>query len=430
MKPDPIGFVLRTLAALLLAIGGVLYLASYFWGGFLLLGAALLIVIEQRLALGSEPGSWAAFRVVARRLLGKAVVPVTGIGAALIIGAALMSFTGYAPVASYKALFYGGLVRNWNISVLNATPLIFTGLSIAFAFKGGLFNIGAEGQYLAGVMAATWLGVGLNLSPVLGIVFIFIVGGAIGAAMNVIPAILKVRTGAHEVVTTMMFAYAIRTLAPIFIRAMGGDSVNTTHPYVTDLVSENVWLPLFQNFLPAANYRLHIGIILAIACAFLVRFILDRTDLGYKIKAVGYNPMAARTQGISVAWITTASLLISGALAAFSGVTQVLGLDHRMYQNLDAGYGWNGISIALLARNNPVAIVFTALLWGVLDSGGQFMARTVQTPNAIIEIVKGIILFLMLADVIYEHAGATIRRWISSLRRPAGPGSHGEGAQP
>ena len=420
MKLGPFRFILRFLAALAAVSGGILYLASYFRGSFLLLGAVFLFIVERRLSLGSQAGAWATFGADTRRLLGRAIVPATGIGAALLIGAAIMSLTGYAPVASYRALFYGGLVRNWNISVLNATPLIFTGLSIAFAFKGGLFNIGAEGQYLAGVMAATWLGIGLDLPSLAGILFIFAAAAAIGAAMNVIPALLKVKTGAHEVVTTMMFAYAIRTLAPIFIRAKGGDPINTTHPYVTDLVSERVWLPLFKNFLPEANYRLHIGILLAIACAFLVRFILDRTDLGYRIKAVGHSPTAAKTQGISVTWITTACLLISGSLAAFSGVTQVLGLDHRMYQNLDAGYGWNGISIALLARNNPIAIVFTALLWGVLDSGGQFMARTVQTPNAIIEIVKGIILFLLLAEVIYEQAGAAIKRWIVGLRGATG----------
>ena len=430
MKPASFRFLLKSLAALLAAAGTVLYLASYFRGGFLLLGAGLLVVLEHRLALGSGPEARAAFAASARRLLGQAVIPVTGIAAALLIGAAIMALTGYAPLASYQALFYGGLVRNWNISVLNATPLIFTGLSIAFAFRCGLFNIGAEGQFLAGVMAATWLGIGLNLPPVFGILLLFGAGALLGAAMNLVPAILKVKTGAHEVVTTMMFAYAIRTLAPIFIRAKGGDPVSTSHPYVTDLVSERVWLPLFRDFLPEANYRLHIGILLAIACAFLVRFILERTDLGYRIKAVGYNPTAARTQGISVAWITTASLLISGALAAFSGVTQVLGLDHRMFQNLDGGYGWNGISIALLARNNPVAIIFTALLWGVLDSGGQFMARTVQTPNAIIEIVKGILLFLMLAEALYTHAGSAIRRWCSGRFGRTGTAGADQGVQP
>ena len=111
------------------------------------------------------------------------------------------------------------------------------------------------------------------------------------------------------------------------------------------------------------------------------------------------------------------SLLISGTLAALSGVTQCLGLDHRMFQDLNAGYGWNGISIALLARNNPILIVFTALLWGALDAGGQYMARTAQTPNAIIEILKGIVLFLLLAEAIYESIGARLGGRLARLRR-------------
>ncbi|HNX32338.1 MAG TPA: ABC transporter permease [Holophaga sp.] len=401
--------VLRIVAVLLALAGGGLYLASYFRGGCLLLGALLAWGFERRLALGADFG--ARVRALARR----AAVPAAGIAAALLIGAAIMALTGYSPLASYEALFYGGFVRNWHISVLNAVPLVFTGLAIAFGFHGGLFNIGAEGQYLVGVMAATWLGIGMGLPPLVGMALIFLVGALAGAATNLVPALLKVKTGAHEVVTTMMFAYAIRTLAPIFIRAHGGDPANTAHPYVTDAVAEGVWLPLFKDFLPEANYRLHVGILLAVACAFLVHFVLTRTDLGYRIRAVGANATAARTQGISVAWITTLSLLGSGALAACAGITQVLGLDHRMFQNLDAGYGWNGISIALLARNHPLAIPFTALLWGVLDAGGQYMARTVQTPNAIIEIVKGILLFLLLAEVIYEKFGTILRDRLKGL---------------
>jgi len=104
-----------------------------------------------------------------------------------------------------------------------------------------------------------------------------------------------------------------------------------------------------------------------------------------------------------------ASLLISGAVAALSGVVQVVGLDHRMYQNLSAGYGWNGISVALLARNSPVAIVFAALLWGTLDAGGQYMARTAQTPNAIVEIIKGVILFLLLAEYLFAWLSGRLR---------------------
>jgi len=410
VKLSPAPRILVIAAIALGAPAALLCLASYFWGLWFLLLSLVLIVIERRLSLGAQ-----AFTAAVRRALAHAAIPVGGIASALLFGALIMALTGYDPIVSYKALFYGGLVRNWNVSVLNATPLIFTGLAVAFAFQGGLFNIGAEGQYYIGVMAATWLGLRLDLPPLVAIPVIYAAGAAMGAALNGIPALLKVRTGAHEVITTMMCAYAVRTLAPMFIRANGGDPAVTTHPGATDQVSQQVWLPLFKDFLPAANYRLHIGIIIAVACAFLVRFILMKTSLGYKIRAVGHNKVAARTAGISVGKITVASLLISGMLAALSGVTQDLGLDHRMFQDLNAGYGWNGISIELLARNNPLLIIFTALLWGVLDAGGQFMARTAQTPNAIIEIVKGTVLFLLLAEVIYEKIGGWLGRLL--LRR-------------
>ncbi|MBU0927970.1 MAG: ABC transporter permease [Spirochaetes bacterium] len=408
-----------TSAAAMAAIGSTLYLASYFAGGLLALAALAIFGFLRRSELGAE-----GFAAASRSMLKAAAVPAIGIASALAIGAAVMLATGYDPVASYAALFYGGLVRNWHISVLNATPLIFTGLAISFGFKGGLFNIGAEGQYFVGVMAATWLGLKLNLPAPLGVPLVFVVGMLAGAAANLIPAALKVKTGAHEVVTTMMMAYAIRTLSPMFIRANGGDPASSAHPYATAQIGERLWLPLFKDVLPASNYRLHVGVLVAVAAAFAVRFVLDRTDLGFKIRAVGHNPIAARTQGISTARITFATLLISGALASMAGVTQVLGLDHRMFQNLNAGYGWNGISIALLARNDPIAIVFAALLWGVLDAGGQYMARTASTPNAIIEIVKSVILFLLLAEVVYSSSGAAIKRFLAG-RKAARAASEG-----
>jgi simple sugar transport system permease protein len=394
------------LATVLLGVPGiVLYLASYFWGAWFLLGALCVLAAERLLILGP-----AEARVKARALLAKAAMPVEGLCLALLIGAAIMAVTGYDPISSYSALFYGGLVRNWYVSVLNATPLVFTALAVAIAFHGGLFNIGAEGQYYVGVMVATWLGLSLHLPAVLALPLIFVAGALAGALANLIPAWLKVRTGAHEVITTMMFAYAIVTLCPIFIRANGGDPSMTDHPGATNTILQQSQLPVLKSILPLANYRLHIGVLIAIALALLVSFLLARTNLGFKIRATGFNPTTARMQGISVAKITMASLLISGAVAALSGVVQVVGLDHRMYQNLSAGYGWNGISVALLARNSPVAIIFAALLWGTLDAGGQYMARTAQTPNAIIEIVKGVILFLMLSEYLWSWLSARLRR--------------------
>jgi general nucleoside transport system permease protein len=388
--------VLLVLMVVLGAAGTVLYLASYFWGGLLLVAAIALHVWRVGMTRGAE-----AVRDLLRLAAKRAAVPVFGITMAILIGGIVMAVSGYNPVVAYRALFYGGLARNWHISVLNAAPLIFTALSVAFAFKAGLFNIGAEGQYYLGAMAAAGLSLAVPLPGFLAVPVIFLVAGLAGVAWNIVPAYLKTKTGAHEVITTMMLAHVARYLSPVFIRAFGGDPATSSHPYVTTRIPEHTMLLRFRAFLPEANARLHVGILLAIAVALFVYYLLYKTSMGFEIRAVGENRDAARAQGISVGKNIFRALLIAGFLAALAGFNQVNGLDHRLFENLQAGYGWNGISVALLAGGNPIAVVFTGLLWGTLDAGGQYMSRTTQTPGAIVEIVKGIILFLIVARYIY-----------------------------
>ena len=405
--------LLTILGVLLSVIGLVLWLGAavdkgqpaYFWGLWLLVAAVGVHMVRVYLVSGRRE-----LVDLIRRSARKMMVPLLGVGAAIVIGGILMLVTGYDPVRAYGALIYGGLVRNWHISVLNAAPLIFTALSVAFAFKAGLFNIGAEGQYYMGAMAATWLSLRLTLPGVVSIPLIFVFAGLFGVLWNIVPAYLKVRTGAHEVITTMMLAHTARYLSPIFIRANGGDPAFSTHPYVTDTIPETVWFPMFKDFLPRANYRVHTGILLAVVVALVIYYILYHTTIGFEIRAVGENKDAARAQGISVGKNIFRALLIAGFLAALAGFNQVNGLDHRLFENLQAGYGWNGISVALLAGGHPIGVVFTGLLWGTLDAGGQYMSRTTQTPSAIVEIVKGTILFLVVARYIYTAIGNWYRR--------------------
>ena len=385
--------------------GIILWSASYFIGILCIIAALVLYYLYKRTTEGSESaGAWAT------GFFKKLYIPVFGIIAAIILGGIIMLITGTDPIVAYKALFYGGFVRNWHISILNAVPLIFTGLSVAFAFQAGLFNIGAEGQYYIGSMAATWLGLRLGMPPLFSIVLIFVIAGLGAAAYNIIPATLKVKTGAHEVITTMMLAHVARHLSPIFIRANGGDPATSTHAYVTDNILENNFLPIFKDFLPNANYRLHVGILIAIGVAILVYYILYFTRIGFEVRAVGQNQNAARAQGISVGKNIMIALMVAGFLSGLAGVNQVLGLDHKMYQNLSAGYGWNGISVAILASNNPIGVIFTSILWGALDAGGQYMTRTTQIPNSIVEIIKGIILFLIVARYIYTYFGNRMKK--------------------
>jgi simple sugar transport system permease protein len=402
-KLKPVFFIASILFAV---IGTTLYMGSYFSGILFILAGVVLFLAYKWLESGTAALS-ALIKAGAQALM----VPVFGIAIAIVLGALVMLASNYDPVESYRALFYGAFVRNWHVSVLNAAPLMFTGLSVALAFHAGLFNIGAEGQYYIGAMAATFLGLNLNLPPLLSLILIFVVAGMLASAWNIVPAILKVRTGAHEVITTMMLAHTARYLSPIFIRANGGDPSTSDHAYVTDQLPEANWLPRYRAFLPDANYRLHVGILIGIVMALLVYYLLYHTRIGFEIRAVGQNKDAARAQGISIGKNIMVALLLAGFLAGLAGVNQVVGLDHKLYENLSAGYGWNGISVALLASSHPIGVIFTALLWGALDAGGQYMSRVTDTSNAIVEIIKGIILFLVVAKYIYAYLGNRFRRY-------------------
>jgi simple sugar transport system permease protein len=390
----------------LVGAGSILYLGGLFWGLFLALAGGIIYFIR----LGFNEG-WDASHAALKKLGGAVWIPAAGIVAAVILGGLIMWAVGYDPIAAYGALAYGGFVANWHISVLNAAPLLFTGLSVAFAFQAGLFNIGAEGQYYVGAMVATFLGIKFGMPSILAVPLIFLLCGGAAAAYVYVPALLKVRTGAHEVITTMMLAHVARYLSAPFVRIMGGDPSTSSHPYVTDPIQEGAELLRFQAFLPDAYYRLHVGILIAIAAAFVVYYLLFRTKIGFEIRAVGMNSDAARAQGISVGKSIFIALMGAGFLAGLAGFNQVLGLDHKLFQNLTAGYGWDGISVALLASSHPIGVIFTALLWGALDSGGQYMQRALQTPSSIVEILKGIILFLIVARYIYKYLGRRIRAW-------------------
>lgn len=399
IKNNTIYYLLISISILFLAIGITLYMGEYFYG-LIFIFLSILIYLLANLNSNKKDG----FKEFLKQKFKVILYPLIGIFVSLIVGGIIMIISGYNPFEAYAALFYGGFYKNWGTAVINATPLIFTGLAIAFAFQANLFNIGAEGQYYIGAMVAAFLGLYIKLPPIFSLLIIFLVGSFIAGIYNIIPAWLKVKTGASEVITTMMFAHIARYFSPIFIRSFGGDpTAGSKHPYVTDKILETNRLPTMKSFLPNADYRIHTGILIAIVLAIVVYYILFYTKLGYDIRAVGKNINAAKMQGINTGKIIFITLIISGMLAGFSGVSQITGLEHKLAQELNAGYGWNGISVALLASNDPIAVVFTALLWGALDAGGQYMQRNIGISGAIVEIIKGIILFLVVARYIYNY---------------------------
>ena len=346
-----------------------------------------------------------AWMTVAR----KVGTPLISALLAMGIGSLIMWISGYDPIAAYAALFKGALGGPKQIgeTILRATPLIFTGLAVGYGFRAGLFNIGAEGQLFMGGLAAAYLGVKLAELPWAVAVPVLLIASALaGAAWAFIPAILKARIGAHEVITTMMFSYIARYLVSWLVA--GPLKAPGQTPQTAQLGTSGQ-LPRIQSLFSASTLeafpflglgRAHLGILLALLAAVAVWLILKYTTLGYENRAVGFNPWASETAGISVQWTTVKALCISGALAGLAGAVEVMGLHQRIFDQFSSGVGFTGIAVALLAKNHPIGVIAAALLFGALSAGSGTMQLEAGVPQKIILIIQALVIFFVAAEQI------------------------------
>ncbi len=333
--------------------------------------------------------------------------PIISTVLAIAVGSFIIWISGYDPAEAFAALFKGafGGPRQTGETILRSTPLILAGLAVGYGFRAGLFNIGAEGQLMMGGLLVAWLGVQMaGLSSVVTIPTLLVAAALAGAAWAFIPAILKARIGAHEVITTMMFSHIARyivawlTAGPIKAPGQIPQTVNLTEsaqiPRIQSLFSEGA-----LEALPFLNLgRAHLGILIAIAAAVGVWLVLRYTTLGYENRAVGLSPWAAETAGISVQWTTVKALCISGALAGLAGGIEVMGLQHRIFDQFSAGVGFTGIAVALLAKNHPIGIIAAALLFGALSAGSGTMQLEAGVSQKIILIIQALVIFFVAAE--------------------------------
>jgi general nucleoside transport system permease protein len=325
--------------------------------------------------------------------------PVLAVGLAVLLGSVIVWAAGYNPIAAFGALL-GGAFGGWRQigeTLLRSTPLIFTGLAVAYAFRAGLFNIGAEGQLFMGGLAAAWLGLVFGGLPSFVSLPLIIIGGALfGAAWAFIPALLKARVGAHEVITTMMFTYIARYIVSWLaigpLKAPGPIPQTAQIPLSSRLPLISDWFP----FLPFA--RVHTGFLLGIALALATWWILKYTSMGYEARAVGFNPTAAETGGASISRTVVKALCISGALAGLAGTTEVLGVDFRLFDQFSSGFGFTGIAVALLARNNPLGVIVAAILFGALSAGAGTMQLEADVPQKVVLIIQGLVIFFVAGE--------------------------------
>jgi len=340
-----------------------------------------------------------AWMGVARKVL----TPVASVALAVLIGSIIMKVSGYDPVAAFAALFTGAFGGPTQIgeTLLRSTPLVFTGLAVAYGFRTGLFNIGAEGQLFMGGLMAAWLGLFLGgVSGWIAVPVLIVAGSAAGAAFVLIPAILKAKVGAHEVITTMMFSYIGRYLVSWLV--VGPLKAPGPIPQTSEIPA-SAQLPLFRDVLGGFTLgRAHTGFVIAVVVAVIVWLVLKYTTLGYEARAVGFNPFAAENGGISVAATTVKSLCVSGALAGLAGTVEVLGIQHRIFDQFSSSFGFTGIAVALLAKNHPLAVIPAALLFGALSAGATTMQLEANVPGKVIGIIQGLVIFFVAAEAIVD----------------------------
>lgn len=334
--------------------------------------------------------------------LKSAVVAVLAIASGLLAGAILIALTGSDPFAGYVYLFKGGLMSTERIgdTLATSTPLILTGLSVAFAFKTGLFNIGASGQMLMGGFFATAVSLTLPFPSVILLplaVIASIIGGAIWA---VIPGIMKARFNVHEVVSTIMMNWisfwVVYYAVPAYFK---GQFLETESRAIPDAASLKVnWLSDLFN-----GSFINLGLFLAIAAVIIISFILNRTVMGYEMKAVGYNRFAAEYAGINVNRSTILSMMFAGALAGLGGATLYIGNSSNIQIGVLPAQGFDGIAVALLGANSPLGSMFAALFFGLLYSGKGFMNAMIQIPPEIADTIIATIIYFAATSVLIER---------------------------
>jgi len=283
-------------------------------------------------------------------------------------------------------------------TIVTATPLILTGLSVALAFKSGLFNIGAQGQFIFGAIGASYVGFHFHLPVGIHILVAALVGALFAAIWGGIVGLLKARTGAHEVILTIMMNYIASYFILWVLKTQSFLRPGRIDPIAPE-VNQSARLPL----LAGANFRLNFGIFIALAAAVFVWWLLTKTTIGFKFRAVGANGQAAKTAGISVPFVITSTMMICGALAGLGGAVQVLGSEYALNADIAGSFGFDAITVALLGRAQPLGTVFAALLFGALHAGGRTMQSSTGVPLDIVLVTQALIVLFIAAPAFVRY---------------------------
>jgi simple sugar transport system permease protein len=282
-------------------------------------------------------------------------------------------------------------------TIVTSTPLILSGLSVALAFRSGLFNIGAQGQFIFGAIGASYVGFHYNFSPVLHVTIAILVGILLGGLFGGLVGLLKAKTGAHEVIVTIMLNYVASLFILWLLKTSTFLRPGRQDPLAPE-VNPSAQLPkLFGE-----NLRIHAGIFIALIAAVFVWWLLNKSTLGFKFRAVGANAYAARTAGISIPFVTTMTMFICGGLAGLGGAVHLLGTEHALAAGIAGSLGFDAITVALLGQATPIGTVFGAFLFGALQTGSRTLLSNTGTSPDIVQVIQALIVLFIAAPALMK----------------------------
>jgi simple sugar transport system permease protein len=355
------------------------------------------------------------------------LTPILAALAAFLVGALMLLGLGVNPIEAYGALIQGafGSTNSLADTVVKATPLLFVGAGICIAFRGGVINIGGEGQFVVGGLASTWAALTFTDWPSWALItFSLLLGFLAGALWGAIPGALKAYLNVNEILTTiMMNQIAVQLMNYL----LSGPMMDPKQVEAGSFIPQTARFPLAADLPRLVPTRLNLGVLLAILAAILVWVLLWRTTVGFRIRAVGLSPQAARRAGIRVERYAMLALILSGALAGLGGGAQVLGVNHRMFTDGSAtgftgGAGFNGIVAALFGQLHPIGTIPASIVFGALLVGANAMQRAVQVPSALITALNGLVVVFVVGSDLWRRKLAR-QREIQELEKTTAPQS-------
>ena len=349
------------------------------------------------------------------------MVSLAALIGALLIGAFFILLAKSDPVRAYQVMLTGPFSSSFGLTetLVRTTPLLLTGLGIIISFRSGVLNIGGEGQILIGAIAAAGVALKFESLPSLVLFPMVLLSGAVaGGVWGGIAGFLKARLNVNEILSTVMLNQIAAQLYLLLIRGILIDpqevAYGTGVPQ-TALVPSAVWL---SRLIPGT--RLNTGFILALVLAVAVYVLLMKTTVGYRLRAVGAGPEAAKYAGINVPFYMVLSMFLAGAMAGLAGTVEVLGVHHRALEDISAGYGFSAIVAALFGRLHPIGVIPASILFGALILGADMMQRAVSIPAAIVMVIQGFIILFVVGSDIFIRRPELLERFRTWRRRRSG----------